>query len=280
MEFKDFEDKDKLTKFILQEIKDTLEGGITSRNLTEFRNTYVINAQDSLDATYPLYVPFNIISEMVKIVSVKISFWILPFRAYSTTVPSGGGHTTASGGGSTSGASGSASGGGSTSGSDGAQTSSNNTAHSVAIGVQNGTSGNNITYSAGYLYCTGGGTVPSTVQSHTHSISNHTHSTPNHTHPNHTHSTPAHTHAVANHAHDLTFGIYEEDNSPTIKFYISENAGVSYDDTFFGGYTEDQLNVEITSLLEGSGSKLLKFTSSARARLSVQVEIKLDIQAR
>lgn len=256
MEFKDFEDKDKLTKFILQEIKDVLEGGITSRNLTEFRNTYVINADDSLDATYHLYVPFNIISEMVKIVSVKVSFWILPFRAYSTTVPSGGGQTTVSGGGSTT-----VSGGGSTSG---------------AIGEITGSRVTNVDYDGMALFKgdVSGNWVILTYAGGV-ALSHHTHTT-----PNHTHATPNHQHAVANHAHDLTFGIYEEDNSPTIKFYISENAGVSYNDTFFGGYTEDTLNVEITSLLEGSGSKLLKFTSSARGRLSVQITVKLDIKAR
>jgi hypothetical protein len=226
MEFKDFEDKDKLTKFILQQIQDTLEGGITSRNLTEFRNTYVINADDSLDATYPLYVPFNIISEMVKIVSVKVSFWLLPFRSYSTSVPSSGGDTS------------------------GAWVSISGTRAAPALhdglGLFKGDA-------SGVYY----------ILSYAGAVSL----------DQHTHTTPAHIHA-------LTFGIYEEDNSPTIKFYISENAGVSYNDTFFGGYTKDTLGVEITALLEGSGSKLLKFTSSARGRLSVQIEIKLDIKAR
>jgi len=160
-DFEDFNKKDEQTSnTILQGIKDTLEGGIRSTNLKEFRNTYVIYEQDSLDATYPLYVHFNITSEMVKIISVKVSFWIRPYRGYPAA------------------------------------------------------------------------------------------------------------------------GIYEEDNSPTIKFYVSENEGLSYNAVFFGGYTTKQSDVDITSLLAGSGSKLLKFESTARARLSVQITAKLDISAR
>ena len=168
MEFDpDFNKKDEQTSNnILQEIKGTLEGGIRSVNIGEFRNLSNIYCQDNLDDSYPLYVHFNITSEMVKIVSVKVSFWIRPYRGY----------------------------------------------------------------------CDNSG--------------------------------------------DESFGIYEEDNSPTIKFYVSENEGVSYNAVFFGGYTTKQTDVDITSLLSGSGNKLLKFESTARARLSVQVEIKLDIKAR
>ena len=71
-------------KLQLQKINDTIQGGLRSANLKEYRNTYVINAQDSLDDTYDMLTHFNIISEMTKIVSIKLSFWLLPFRAYST----------------------------------------------------------------------------------------------------------------------------------------------------------------------------------------------------
>ena len=150
----------------LQKIKDTLKGGIRSVNMCEFRDIFTIYCQDSLDDTYPLYVHFNITSEMAKIVWVKVSFWIRPYRGY----------------------------------------------------------------------CDNSG--------------------------------------------DESFGIYEEDNSPTIKLYVSENEGISYNAIFFGGYTTKQTDMDITSLLSGSGDKLLKFESSARARLSVQVTVKLDIKAR
>ena len=87
-EFQEFKEEylknQRIAMFKMQEINDNLEGGLTSRNLASFRNTYVINAQDSLDASYPMYVHFNILNEMIKIVSVKVSFWILNYRAYST----------------------------------------------------------------------------------------------------------------------------------------------------------------------------------------------------
>jgi len=81
---------------------------ITATKYNELRNTYVYNADDSLDASYDFIVPFKIVSELLTVQSVKLSFKILNFRAYSTAV--------ASGGGSTSGATGSASGGGDLSG--------------------------------------------------------------------------------------------------------------------------------------------------------------------
>ena len=260
----------RIAKFQMQSINDTLRGGLTSRNLKSFRNTYVINSQDSLDNSYPLYVHFNIINEMIKIVSVKLSFWILNYRAYDTAAKSGGGAT--------SGATGTASGGGATSGSGGGQTSQTESATKYVVGAQ---------YISAFAIVTNVGDEKKTGKliqgepaaelaasnNHTHTVANHTHTTPNHTHPEHTHTTPAHT-------HEITYGIHEETNSPVIKFYISENEGVSYNDVFFGGYDTDKRDLEITSLLTGSGSKLIKFTSTTRARLSIQIEIKLDIRAR
>ena len=197
----------------IQALKDTLEGGITSRNCASFRNTYVINAQDSLDASYPLYVHFNILSEMVKIVSVKVSFWILNYRAYSKA--------------------------------------------GAVVG--------NIAYSDTYINNVGGVDY---VTLNTGDLSAYKL------------FTVSGVWNLKDHVHPAVYGIFEEDTSPTIKFYVSENEGISYNDIFFGGYTEDTSNVEITSLLEGSGSKLLRFDSTTRARLSIQIEIKLDIKAR
>ncbi|GAH10718.1 unnamed protein product, partial [marine sediment metagenome] len=75
--------------------------GMSADKYYELRNTYVFNDQDSLDPTYPFETDFQIVSEMTAIQSVKLSFKIRNFRAYSTGVPSGGGHTTPSGGGHT-----------------------------------------------------------------------------------------------------------------------------------------------------------------------------------
>ena len=205
---------------------------------------------------------------MIKIVSVKVSFWILNYRAYSTAAKSGGAVSSASGGGETP-----------TSSSIGTPASASLTAPASA-------------YEA--VFCADGGAVLYHAESggvkyylvrgagHNASVYNHTHVIGTHTHSAHAHTVTiaAHTHTGGAHAHDITYGIYEETNSPVIKFYISENEGVSYNDVFFGGYNTDKRDLEITSLLTGSGSKLIKFTSTTRARLSVQIEIKLDIKAR
>jgi len=239
-EFDQFKEDLRIVKFQNQEHQDLIEGGITSRNLASFRNTYVINAQDSLDASFPMYVHFNIINEMIKIVSVKVSFWILNYRAYSTAAASGGGSTSGAGGLTT-------------------PTSSTESQFRTLRYVVGGI----IAHDVGWLINAYTENVKVANYAHTHTVSI----------PNHTHSTP-------NHTHDITYGIYEETNSPIIKFYISENEGVSYNDKFFGNYDTDKSDLDITSLLTGSGSKLIKFESDLRARLSVQIEIKLDIKAR
>ena len=360
-------------KLQLQEINDSIRGGLRSANLKEYRNTYVINAQDSLDASFPMYVHFNIIPEMVKIVSINVAFWFQNFRAYATaassggavssasgggatpTSSSGGGQTsssvsTPSGGGATSGSTGSASGGGSTSGSGGGQTSSSGgaqtptsssgggqtsstTGGSILTGVNGTPSVSGIVaedvtcygifiqsdgllltdktslglkdvypvyhkhYMGNHTHTVATHTHTVAVADHTHTVADHTHTTPNHTHPTHTHTTPdhthpAHTHTVADHTHtvtitahthtggahthDLTFGIFEDSTSPTVMFYVSKDNGLSYS-LPVGSYSANQENLDITSMINTAGSKLIKFTSNARTRLSVQITIKLDI---
>lgn len=77
----------------------TISGGkiaattLTADLYSELRNTITIHGEDSLDATYPLVVDFQIPSEVTDIVDVSVSFRILPFRAYSqsgTTTSAGG----------------------------------------------------------------------------------------------------------------------------------------------------------------------------------------------
>lgn len=329
------------------EAANVADGSLTVAKYLELRNTYVFSDQDSLDASYPFEIDFEIISEMLAIESVKLSFRIREFRAYATTVPSGGGHTTpsggghttpsgggdtsgsqgaASGGGSTSGAQGSASGGGSTSGNGGATTptsSSNTHGHSVTTANQNAshhhqiqvtttgagvhalsyedvahtthaaqagymTTGNQTASHAHVVSISGGG-----AHTHTVTIGNHTHTTPNHTHPNHTHSTPAHTHpghthttpahthavsdhqhTVSNHTHSLTFGIYEDSQSPTIHYHIDNGSGYG---SASGDLTTDQLDIDITSSISGAGFKRIKFDADVRCRLSAWVLCKVDL---
>ncbi len=257
-------------------------GSITAEKYYELRNTYVMGDQDSLDASYPFEMDFEIVSEMTTIQSVKLSFRIREFRAYATTVPSGGGHTTPSGGGATSGATGSASGGGATSGSathnhPGSTASGGAHAHGIggAVGQTGETSGHFHTYIFRDAFTVEAG-------AHTHDLDitadgDHSHSTPNHTHPNHQHSTPNHTHTVSNHAHSLTFGIYEDSTSPNIHYHISN------DGTTYGGasasYNSDQLDIDITGSISGTGFKKIRFDSDARCRISSWVLIKLDLTA-
>ncbi len=139
-----------------------IAGTITADKYEELRNTYVYNAIDSLDASYSLAVPFKIVSELLSVQSVKLSFQILNFRAYAKTV--------ASGGAATSGATGSPSGGGDTSGSAG-----NSHSHTFAVATTGDTtSSKNIVYQGGTLYRQAGGTLTwtsTTVEGHNHTIS-------------------------------------------------------------------------------------------------------------
>jgi len=214
---------------------------ITADKYNELRNTYVFNGDDSLDANHPFELDFEIVSEMTSINSVKLSFRISQFRAYSKGVASGGGQTTSSGGATTPTSS---SGGGQTTSSGGGQTSSSeNRDHTHPITIINSASGVEVRYYGNALVCTGGGSIPAIgnpTQNHTHTVSDHTHTVSNHTH---TVSIPNHTHTVADHTHSLTFGIYEDSQSPTIHYHIDNGAGYG---AASGNFTTDQLDIDIT----------------------------------
>jgi len=199
------------TNLLLQNIDDTISGGLRSANLKEYRNTYVINAQDSLDATYPMYVHFNIIPEMVKIVSIQISFWLLPYRAYNRILTGTNGSPTLG---------------------------SETTINTYPL------------YGNNYGFPFIDDTTP-------------------------TSKTVKYTY----HTHEVSFGIYEETNSPTIGLQISKDNGKTYG-SLLGSYVSDVVNLEIKDYIVDAGSYIIEFTSSARARLSAQVTIKLDIKAR
>lgn len=227
--------------------------------------------------------------------------------------PSGGGATsgaqgTPSGGGSTSGAQGTPSGGGSTSGS-----ATHNHPGSTAGGGGHdhyipGSSANTGNCEPWPEYCNLGAvhhhgyffrsSSTATEGDHTHSLNitsdgahrhstpnhthpNHTHTTPNHTHPNHTHTTPDHTHpthnhTTPNHSHNLTFGIYEDAQSPTLTVKIDNGDG--YGDSI-GSYGADQLDIDITEHISDVGFKRIKFETDVRTRISAWIMCKVDIQA-
>jgi len=67
------------TKFLMQEIKDILEGRIRSANIVEYRNTMVFNDWGILDATYPFIMDFELLENMTKLVECKVTFKIRSF---------------------------------------------------------------------------------------------------------------------------------------------------------------------------------------------------------
>ena len=71
---------------------------ITADKYNEIRNTILLSINDSLDASNPLVIDFPIVSELVSIVGVTLSYKVLNFRAYATTATSGGASTSGSGG--------------------------------------------------------------------------------------------------------------------------------------------------------------------------------------
>ena len=68
------------TKFLMQEIKDILEGRIRSANIVEYRNTMVFNDWGMLDSTYPFIMDFELLENMTKLVECKVSFKIRSFN--------------------------------------------------------------------------------------------------------------------------------------------------------------------------------------------------------
>ena len=76
------------------------------------------------------------------------------------------------------------------------------------------------------------------------------------------------------------YGMHEEDNTPTINFYLSEDDGMTWGQKH-GPYTTDQVDIEVTKLLvRGSGKKKIKFETDALTGISASVMVKLDCKAR
>jgi hypothetical protein len=229
---------------------------ITANKYNELRNTYVFNGDDSLDATYPFELDFEIVSEMTAIQNVKLSFRIRHFRAYSKDAASGGGSTSGSGGGQTSSA-----GGGQTS--SGTSLADSNF-FQIASEVPAGETKEFLRAAAGPYRGIADSTSVTAIKNHTHTVVDHTHTV-----VDHTHTTP-------NHTHGLTFGIYEEITTPTINVYIDNGAGYG---ASIGAYTVDQLDINISAYISGVGFKRVKFTSDVRARIAAWVMCKVDITA-
>ncbi|GAG81918.1 unnamed protein product, partial [marine sediment metagenome] len=75
------------------------------------------------------------------------------------------------------------------------------------------------------------------------------------------------------------YGIYEEDNTATICFYVRRFGGKW--SIKHGPYTSDQSDIEITKILtEGKGKYQIKFESDVLTGISAGVMCKVDIKAR
>jgi len=271
-------------------------GSITADKYAQLRQSYCFTWDDSLDGSYPFIVPFRIVSEMTSIVSVKVSFRIMPFRAYSTGIAAGGGTVVTSSNG---GAQTSSSGGGQalTSGAGGGQTTSADyqsvTGDVTGAGwtytgnVYNNYQTQNTSQNDGAYHTHTYGLIGHThlIGSHTHSLGGlygHTHTVSNHTHTitvgGHTHTVDNHQHSitVGDHTHALSFGLYEETTTPTIHFHVDNGSGYG---AASPGYTSHQADIDITGQVSGAGWKNIKFEADVRCRLSVIIECKVDITA-
>lgn len=256
----------------IQSIKDLIYGGLTQRNMKSIRTCFAVNAMDSLDSDYPMYVPFNIPANTVKVVTVYVSFTILPFRAYSKSAASSEQITTSSGGGTTT-----SSGGGTTTSSSSITTTNPISApylnkywpvHGEVIGGRQ-------------YVISGDGGMPDPAAilpvSWYAALAHHYHGMAHtHTVGSHTHYVYPHTHAIPPHAHEINFGIYEVDKHPSITLYVSRDGGGTYPYRI-GTYSSSQDFIEITQYVDTPGNKMLKFEATDLGRVSTQIEIKVDI---
>lgn len=266
-----------------------LAGTIRAEQYAELRNTFVYNGDDSLDASKSFEIPFKIVSELTAIVSIKLSFRIMPYRAYSTAAASGGGSTSGAGGGQTS------SGGGSGWW--------DYTTYDKALAVNTDSSNANVGSSKDtesedgcnlYTEYESNGSHRHGIsgRSHVHGLTSGTGIFAGHVHgqneigasghrhnlnmSDHTHTVVDHTHTTPNHVHGVTYGIHEESNSPTVHYHIDNGAGFG---AASANYTTDQIDLVISGSLSGSGWKAIRFDTDLRCRISAIIECKLDITA-
>ena len=93
----EIEASNKSLSFIEQMQKQREEQANMSKYMQGSTNIYSIQSYENCDDSYPLNLKFYIPDDVVAINSVKISFDLEDYRAYTATTPSGGGTTTAAG---------------------------------------------------------------------------------------------------------------------------------------------------------------------------------------
>jgi phage minor structural protein len=212
---------------------------------------------DNLDAVHRLVFKVYIPPETLQIHSVKLSFILENFRAYSKgaeagggvtlATPSGGGHTTINGGGSTS----------------GYQGSHRHQMFYFSGGTpdvsQRGFSARNVSGSAIEL------ALNTALGQHLYTYAaadSHRHSTPNHNHAvaNHSHSVviPAHTHPIE-------YGIYQSTKATNVKVYVNDTLNNRLGGA--NGYVTDQINLDLTQWMN-IGWNTIELSSSQLGRLN------------
>ncbi|MBA7569286.1 hypothetical protein ES708_11025 [subsurface metagenome] len=239
---------------------------IMANNYQELRNTYVNQDHDSLDSNHPFELDFEIVSEMTAIKNIKLSFRISKFRAYAKGAASGGTPTSSY----------------TTTPSGGGQSSTSVSHTHYGLTVQPGgfhahgysEMETTTTSTLGHWHRYYRVTSLWSGGSHSHSLDIYSSGTHSHYVYNHTH--PSHYHTIPNHTHNLTFGIYEETQYPTVNVFIDNGAGYIGS---IGTYTTDKLDINITGYISGSGFKRVKFTSDKRTRISAWVLCKIDLSA-
>lgn len=228
-------------------------GAIYGPHYAHVRNVLQIPFDDSIDSTHPLECFFQMPTDTVQVKSAKVWVQRKSFRAYSTTVSSGGGSTSGSGGGGTS-----SSGGGQTSGDSGI-------------------------HDHGFTQMTprtSGATTVADHGSHTHEYFNLDDilTQPDHTHTvaNHNHTTDVHSHSTPAHAHNLTFGIFEQAAAGTLSLYVSDD-GSSYGSALISGATSIS-GTSLTGLTTTAGDKRIKIEGTGLTRVQVLIELDLIVK--
>lgn len=208
-------------------------------------NQQIYNFADNADTDHPAVLKIFVSESTVRINKMTLNIEFEAFRAFETTLQSGGGQTTSSGGDSTVT---SASGGSSTqtsSSGGGGTVSSGGGGYSVRSTNAGGYNEKN-TFSSGNGYTDyADGSLGShrhyiDLHHHLFSVDSHSHefTVPSHTHdvtygshshsvsvPSHSHSVsiPSHTHTVEDHTHGINFGIYEGETANSAQIIVDDN---------------------------------------------------------
>ena len=261
--------------------------------LQSWGNSNAENLDENHKLALDLYIPENTVS----VRSVKLSFKLEQFRAYSKGAASGGGatsgassaNTTASGGSSTptsgaSSASTTASGGSSapTSGASSTSTTASGGSTSVSSAEETvaGDPGGLCHPAMVVAFCHLPHRHTVSIGSHQHGM-NHTHdvSIPNHTHGmGHTHSVsvPAHahgiehSHSVPNHTHDIEYGIFLGTTPENVKVFVN---GIER----LGTYNTGQENLDLSAWITAPGWHTIELSSTRLGRISANYFVELFI---